>query len=209
MSPALYRMSPLKETPEPEQQPLFIPTSTPSTPPTPLRTTLAPAFTMSELLEGVPGLTEDWTSPLCGSFDDSSSSTFSSPSASTPAFSSPSSSPSAASSAPSTPPQQHFVPGLLSSSPAFPDAPASDYALYSSSGSFPLDAGRFEIPELGYPGEPMYPGHSMYSESDVLTMSQIDEALLGMQGKDQEQGQEGMAMFNAFFGNGVAGSFMG
>lgn len=209
MSPALYHMSPVKETPEPEQQPLFIPPSTPSTPSTPHRamptTPLAPAFIMSELLEGVPGLTEDWTSPFGESREDGSPSTFSSPSSSS-TFSSPSSSSSAASSAPSTPPQQHFAPGLLSS-PAFSScSPASDYALHSAPEDFPLDASQFVIPDLGYPGEPMYPGDSMYS--DVLALSQIDDALMEMQGKGQEQSQEGAAMFDAFFNNGV-GSFMG
>ncbi|EPS99616.1 hypothetical protein FOMPIDRAFT_1024108 [Fomitopsis schrenkii] len=177
-------------------------------------TTLAPAFSMSELLEGVPGLIEDWTSPFYGPFDDGNTSAFSSPSSSSSAWSSPSSSPSAASSAPSTPPQQHFAPGLLSS-PVFPScAPASGFALPSSPVHFQMDANPFAIPDLGYPGEPMYSGDSMYPANsmypqDALALSQMDGmgALMVMQGNGEEQGQEGMSILNTYF-NGVGG-YMG
>ena len=80
--------------------------------------------------------------------------------------------------------------------------------MQSPAGNFQLAANHFAIPDLEYPGEPMGPGDSIYS--DMLALSQMEGmgALIGMQGKGQEQSQDGAAMFNEFFNNGV-GNFMG
>lgn len=171
-------------TPELDQQPLFIHSPTPSTPPTPMPViTLAPGITMSDFPVGVQRMVDDWI--FSGAFDDSNAS----------AFPSPASSPSASSSgsAPPTPPQPHFAPGFQG--PIFPFGVSSPIA-----GCPPPYGTRFQIV---YPGS-VYPGDSMYP--DELTPGQMNDMgpLMGMQGNGEAQLQEDLSMFNnAYFNNGV------